>query len=64
MEGNIEILGERYFSRQSLAKELGISEQTLACWVTQRKGPTKTKIGKKVLYRASSVRGWLERNTK
>lgn len=39
---------------------IGLSQQTLARWRHEGKGPEYVKIGRKVAYRAGTVRRWLE----
>ena len=50
-----------YIEPQQLAKELGISERTLARWHTMRVGPPRVTIGRRPLYKRSSVAAWIER---
>lgn len=46
----------------SLATALGISVRTLDRWHRMRKGPPRIAIGRKRMYRAETVRRWLEEN--
>ena len=48
-----------WISREQLARELGYSRDTLARWEARRTGPPCTRIGRKVLYRRSSVEAWI-----
>ena len=55
-----------YIPRKKLAAELGnrlrgkpYSEFTLIAWEKDGKGPPVTRIGRDVVYRASSVEKWL-----
>ena len=56
-----------YIPRKTLATELGkrlrgrpYSEFTLIAWEKDGKGPPVTRIGRDVVYRASSVEKWLQ----
>ena len=51
---------EDWISRHDLAISLGISEDTLWRWDAKRTGPHSIKLGRKVYYRRSAVRSWLE----
>jgi predicted DNA-binding transcriptional regulator AlpA len=51
---------EDWISRHDLAISLGVSEDTLWRWDGKRTGPQSIKIGRKVYYRRSAVRSWLE----
>jgi len=48
-----------WISRDDLAKQLSVTTDTLARWVTQGSGPPRIRIGRRVLYRRSSVEKWL-----
>jgi hypothetical protein len=48
-----------YIPRETLAKQFGISQRTLARWELLRTGPPATRIGRDVVYAAGSVRAWL-----
>jgi Helix-turn-helix domain len=48
-----------WISRQDLARELGLSIDTLGRWQRKRKGPACIKAGRKVFYRRSVVESWL-----
>lgn len=52
------VLGE-WMNQPTLAKELGISVDTLQRWHNLRIGPPRIKVGGKVWYRRDSVRAWL-----
>ena len=43
-----------------LAQELKVSKRTLTRWHVLRTGPPRTLIGKRVLYKRSSVIDWLQ----
>ena len=51
---------EDWISRHDLAISLGISEDTLWRWDMRRTGPPSIKLGRKVYYRRSTVRSWIE----
>ena len=51
---------EDWISRHDLAISLGVSEDTLWRWDMRRTGPQSIKLGRKVYYRRSTVRNWLE----
>lgn len=51
---------EDWISRHDLAISLGVSEDTLWRWDMRRTGPQSIKLGRKVYYRRSTVRSWLE----
>jgi hypothetical protein len=55
-----------YIPRKKLAAELGerlrgrpYSEFTLIAWEKDGRGPPATRVGRDVVYRASSVEAWL-----
>lgn len=48
-----------WISREQLAGELGIACDTLARWEARQIGPLCTRIGRKVLYRRTSVESWI-----
>jgi hypothetical protein len=67
---NTEIATD-YIPRKTLATELGnrlrgrpYSEFTLIAWEKDGKGPPVTRIGRDVVYRASSVEKWLQAQEK
>jgi predicted DNA-binding transcriptional regulator AlpA len=51
---------EDWISRHDLAISLGVSADTLWRWDANRTGPQSIKLGRKVYYRRSTVRTWLE----
>jgi hypothetical protein len=60
-----------YIPRKTLAVELGkrmrgrpYSEFTLIAWERDGKGPPVTRIGRDVVYRATSVEKWLQAQEK
>lgn len=49
-----------WISRYDLARELGISVDTLGRWERRRKGPACVRAGRKIFYRMSVVQDWLQ----
>jgi predicted DNA-binding transcriptional regulator AlpA len=50
-----------YLTLDELAAELGRNKRTLDRWERLHTGPPRTRIGRSVLYRRSSVQQWLNR---
>jgi predicted DNA-binding transcriptional regulator AlpA len=48
-----------WISREDLAGQLLVTTDTLARWATKGSGPPRIRIGRRVLYRKSSVEKWL-----
>ncbi len=48
-----------YLKHKDLAKELEVSERTIARWHHFREGPPRVEIGRKVYYRKESVKAWI-----
>lgn len=48
-----------YVSRTALARELGVSVDTLSRWEARGAGPPLTRVGRRVLYRRGAVEDWL-----
>jgi predicted DNA-binding transcriptional regulator AlpA len=48
-----------YLTIDQLATELDIAVITLNRWAALKQGPPVTKIGRRVVYRRSSVQQWL-----
>src|SRR5689334_2219423 len=48
-----------YIAPEQLARELGVSERTLARWHATRLGPPRVTIGRRPYYRISSVAEWI-----
>ena len=48
-----------WISREQLARELGLTPDTLARWEARRQGPPCTRIGRKTLYRRLAVQDWV-----
>ena len=54
-----EGLLDDWMPRRELAGIIGVSADTLKRWETRRIGPPCIRIGRKVLYRRSSVQDWI-----
>jgi hypothetical protein len=54
-----EPLLSEYLTTQELATELGRNRRTLDRWEVLGIGPPRTRVGRKVLYRRTSVQRWL-----
>ena len=48
-----------FLTKQELASELGREMRTLDRWDVLGIGPPRTRVGRKVLYRRTSVQKWL-----
>lgn len=48
-----------YLKPKDLAKELEVSERTIARWHHFREGPPRVEIGRKVYYRKETVMAWI-----
>jgi Helix-turn-helix domain len=48
-----------FFTQAELARELGVTRKTLDRWKLEGKGPSITKIGRKILYSRKGVASWL-----
>ena len=48
-----------WISRADLARELGLSEDTLRRWEGRRIGPACVRAGRRVYYRRAAVEDWL-----
>lgn len=55
----VEGLLSDFLTREELANELQQNPRTLDRWNAAGTGPPRTKIGRKVFYRRSTVRQWL-----
>jgi hypothetical protein len=53
-----DVLSE-FVTREELADDLGKHPRTLDRWNALGIGPPRTKIGRNVLYRRSSIQKWL-----
>ncbi len=57
-DGNTVLEG--YLTEDELAHELGKSKRTIARWRALDEGPPVTRIGRRILYRRTAVKAWLE----
>jgi hypothetical protein len=48
-----------YMNEDECAAELNVAAITLAIWRMKKIGPPVTRLGRKILYKRSSVRAWL-----
>ena len=48
-----------YFTQKEAAAELKITERTLDRWRRLREGPPITRLGRRILYRRSTLQAWL-----
>ncbi len=55
-----EGLLDDYQSREELAEELDKSPRTIDRWLRLGEGPPVTRVGRKVMFRRSSTRAWLQ----
>jgi predicted DNA-binding transcriptional regulator AlpA len=58
MSESVPILSE-FMTIEELAAELGRNKRTLDRWDALGIGPPRTRVGRTVLYRRSSVQKWL-----
>ena len=58
MSESIPLLSE-FLTKEELAAELRRNPRTLDRWAVLGMGPPRTRIGRKVLYRRTSVQKWL-----
>jgi predicted DNA-binding transcriptional regulator AlpA len=49
-----------WIGRHDLARELGLSVDTLGRWEARRIGPPCVRAGRRVFYRRSAVQDWLQ----
>jgi DNA-binding transcriptional MerR regulator len=56
---NFEPLLSEYFTQEEAATELNVTARTLDRWQRLREGPPITKLGRRILYRRSSLLAWL-----
>ena len=55
----IENLLADFLTQEEAAAELQVCERTLDRWRRLDEGPPITKLGRRILYRRSSVQAWL-----
>ena len=48
-----------YFTQEEAAAELKLTQRTLERWQRLREGPPITRLGRRILYRRSSLQAWL-----
>jgi predicted DNA-binding transcriptional regulator AlpA len=48
-----------YLNTEQLAAELGVATITVKRWAALKQGPPVTRIGRRIMYRRSSVQAWL-----
>ena len=56
---NSEPLLSNYFTQKQAAAELRVTDRTLDRWQRLREGPPITKLGRRILYKRSSLQAWL-----
>jgi hypothetical protein len=56
---NTEPLLSDYLTQIQAATELKVTERTLDRWQRLREGPPITRLGRRILYRRSSLQAWL-----
>ena len=56
---NTEPILAEFLTREELAAELELNPRTLDRWDVLRMGPPRTFVGRKVLYRRTSIQKWL-----
>jgi predicted DNA-binding transcriptional regulator AlpA len=50
---------EEYWERKEFAQVMGVDPRSVDTWEVKGIGPPRIKIGKRILYRKSSVMQWL-----
>lgn len=48
-----------WMTRAELARQLGVSPETLGRWGTRGIGPEFIRVGRQILYRRETARAWL-----
>jgi hypothetical protein len=56
---NLEPLLSDYLIEDQAATELGVCTKTLQRWRTLGEGPAITRLGRRILYRRSTVAAWI-----
>lgn len=54
---------DRLIPASLLSRYIGLAVQTLARHRHEGKGPPFVRVGRRIFYRSSDVRSWLERNS-
>lgn len=55
--------GSELLTTPEAAQALRLSERTLIRWRIERKGPPIVRAGRRIMYRATDLDGWIERHT-
>jgi predicted DNA-binding transcriptional regulator AlpA len=55
---------ENFLSEPKTAELLGVKVASLRNWSAARKGPPRTKIGRRLFYRRDSLVAWMEAQEK
>jgi len=50
---------EGYFNEEETAARLNVKAQTLRVWASRRKGPPRTVVARRPLYRQEALEAWL-----
>ncbi len=50
---------EGYFNEEQTAARLAVKVQTLRVWACNRRGPPRTVIARRALYRREALENWL-----
>jgi Helix-turn-helix domain len=56
----IEALLSEYLSEHETAKQLQLSPRTLKRWRALKSGPAITRIGRRIVYKRSTVAAWIK----
>jgi hypothetical protein len=59
MDSQASSILSQYWTKPETARELDVCEKTLDRWHLDKMGPPRTKLGRTVLYKKSSVAAWL-----
>lgn len=57
----MNVAGEVLYSDKETATMLGVVEKTLPMWRHLGRGPTYLKIGRRVFYRPTDIKEWLDK---
>jgi len=61
---SIDLLGEEYFDEAETAAALHKQVNTLRVWSVRRQGPPRIVVGRKIFYKKSSLKAWLNSQEK